>query len=76
MPKEMPSGENPDLLAETTSKKKNPYHFDVGVVENKEAFAILSQIRLVDTKRLHSPLAVLSKEKFKEIKKAIEIFFR
>jgi mRNA-degrading endonuclease toxin of MazEF toxin-antitoxin module len=60
----------------TTSKKENPYHFDVGVIGDKEAFAILSQIRLIDTKRLHAPLAVLNKDKFKEIKKAIRIFFR
>jgi mRNA-degrading endonuclease toxin of MazEF toxin-antitoxin module len=56
----------------TTSKKKNPYHFEVGIIEDKEAFAILSQIRLIDTKRLHGQLAVLDKEKFKEIKKAIK----
>jgi mRNA-degrading endonuclease toxin of MazEF toxin-antitoxin module len=60
----------------TTSKKENPYHLSVGIISGKEAFAILSQIRLIDTKRLHAPLAVLSKNKFKEIKKAIRIFFR
>ncbi len=56
----------------TTSTKKNPYHFSLGVVEDKEAFAILSQIRLIDTKRLHGQLSVLNKKKFKEIKKAIK----
>ena len=56
----------------TTSKKQNPYHMSVGIVEDVEAFAILSQIRLVDTKRLHDRLTVLDKGKFKEIKKAIK----
>ncbi len=60
------------IIPLTTSKKKNPYHFEVGIVEGKEAFAILSQIRLIDTKRLHGPLAVLGKDKFNEIKKAIK----
>lgn len=56
----------------TTSQKKNPYHFGLGIIEGQEAFAILSQIRLIDTKRLHGQIAVLNKEKFKEIKKAIK----
>lgn len=55
----------------TTSPKKNPYHFGVGNIEGQEAFAILSQIRLIDTKRLHARLAVLGKDKFEEIRKAI-----
>lgn len=55
----------------TTSIKRNPYHFDIGKVEGKNAFAILSQIKLIDTKRLHDRLAVLDKEKFDEIRKAI-----
>ncbi len=56
----------------TTSKKKNPYHMSVGIIEGVEAFAILSQIRLIDTKRLHDRLAILEKDKFREIKKAIK----
>ena len=55
----------------TTSIKKNPYHVSVGMIEGKKAFVILSQIRLIDTKRLHDRLAILNKEKFEEIRKAI-----
>ena len=40
-------------------------------VENKEAFAILSQIRLIDTKRLHDRLDIINKKRFDEIRKAI-----
>ncbi|MCR4334699.1 MAG: type II toxin-antitoxin system PemK/MazF family toxin [Patescibacteria group bacterium] len=57
----------------TTSIKRNPYHINVGVVEGKKAFVILSQIRLIDTKRLHDRLAILNKEKFEEIRKAIRV---
>ena len=56
----------------TTSKKKNPYHMSVGIVDDIEAFVILSQIRLIDTKRLHDRLIILNKEKFEEIRKAIK----
>lgn len=55
----------------TTSKKKNPYHISVGIIDDREAFVILSQIRLIDTKRLHDRLAILDQEKFEEIRKAI-----
>ena len=41
------------------------------MIENKKAFVILSQIRLIDTKRLHDRLAILNKKKFEEIRKAI-----
>ncbi len=43
----------------------------VGVIENRKACVILSQIRLIDTKRLHDRLTVLDKGKFEEIRKAI-----
>lgn len=55
----------------TTSTKENPYHISVGIIEDREAFAILSQIRLIDTKRLHDRLAIIDREKFEEIRKAI-----
>lgn len=55
----------------TTSTKENLYHISIGIIEDKEAFVILSQIRLIDTRRLHDRLAILGQEKFKEIRKAI-----
>lgn len=55
----------------TTSKKKNPYHMSLGIINGIEAFAILSQIRLIDTKRLHDRLDVLNKETFERIRKAV-----
>jgi mRNA interferase MazF len=58
-------------IALTTSKKENPYHISVGVIDGEESFAILSQIRLVDTKRFTDRLAVLDTETFDKIRKAI-----
>ncbi len=56
----------------TTSQKKNLYHVSIGIIEDVEAFIISSQIRLVDTKRLHDRLAILGKDKFEEIRKAVK----
>src|SRR3989338_3425789 len=55
----------------TTSQKKNPYHIGVGIIGEVEAFVILSQIRLIDTKRLHDRLDILDKDRFERIRKAI-----
>ena len=56
----------------TTSTKVNPYHVKVGIVDNREAFAIISQIRLIDTKRLSNKVGRLKEKKFEEIKKAVK----
>ncbi len=56
----------------TTSKKKNPYHVSIGTLEDKESFVIVSQLRLIDTKRLHDRLGVLDKESFEKIRKAVK----
>ncbi len=56
----------------TTSTKINPYHISLEIsVEGKELSAILSQIRLIDTKRLHERITIIGKEKFEEIRKTI-----
>lgn len=60
------------IIPLTTSRKKNPYHISAGIIEGEEAFVILSQIRLIDTKRLHDRLVVLDKNKFEEIRKALK----
>lgn len=55
----------------TTSIKKNPYHILVGTFEGQKSFAIISQIRLIDTKRLHDRIAILEKDQFEIIRKAV-----
>ena len=56
----------------TASTKKNPCHINVGVIDGREASVIVSQIRLIDTKRLHDRLAIFDRRKFEEIRKAIK----
>ena len=55
----------------TTSRKINPYHHSVGLIAGKQASVILSQLRLIDTKRLHDRLAILAPDKFADIRKAV-----
>lgn len=54
----------------TTSKKKNPYHFSLGKVDGRSAFAIISQIRLIDTKRLINKIGFIEHKIFEKIRKA------
>ena len=59
----------------TTSQKVNPYHIRIGDVDGKGASAIISQVRLIDTKRLINKIGVVDKTTFEQIKKAIKGFF-
>lgn len=56
----------------TTSTKKNPYHISVGVVQGKKAAAIISQLRLIDTRRLDQHIAVIDKKTFERMRKAVK----
>ena len=55
----------------TTSAKKNKYHVSLGMIEDKEAFAIISQLRLIDTKRFTDRLVVIDKKIFEQIKNTV-----
>jgi len=56
----------------TTSTKENPYHIKVGAIENnRESFAIISQLRLIDTKRFTDRLTILDEKIFETIRKAV-----
>lgn len=54
----------------TTSKRPHPLRPSIGTVDGKEAFALLSQLRVIDTKRLVRKIGRLETSKFKAIKKA------
>lgn len=54
----------------TTSTKQNPYHVSVGIIGNRPAFAIISQLRLIDTKRLDQKISTLDKAVFEDVRKA------
>lgn len=57
----------------TSAIKKSPYYFVISFGENKtKSSAILSQIRLIDAKRLSYTIGEVSKEEFKELKKKLK----
>ncbi len=60
------------IIPLTSSIKNNKMRFPLGKVRGKNASAILSQIRAIDTKRLTNKICYLEKEKFKEIKKVVK----
>ena len=55
----------------TTSTKENKYHVALGEVDGKPAAAIISQIRLVDTRRFVDKVGMLEKSKFTELKNVV-----
>ena len=56
----------------TTSVKKNPYNIAAGKVDGKDAFAIISQVRLIDTKRLINKVGIIDKVLFDKIRKTVK----
>lgn len=64
-------------LALIGKKKKGNYYFHLGNVDGREATAVLSQIRLIDSKRLVRKIKTLDRDLFKKLQKAlIEILFQ
>lgn len=64
------SAETSIAIPLTTSGREHPLRPSIGKVAGKEAHALLSQIRVVDTKRLVRKIGRLGKERFAEIRKA------
>ena len=57
----------------TSAIKKSPYYFVISFGEdNKKSSAILSQIRLIDAKRLSHTIGEVSKKEFEELKKKLK----
>ena len=56
----------------TTSQKKNPYYVPVGMIGDRQASAIVSQLRLIDTKRLDQLIAFPDRATFEKIRKAVK----
>lgn len=59
----------------TTSTKENIYRIDAGVVDEEKAKVNISQMKVVDTKRLVEKVGFLEKEVFEKIKKSIKDLF-
>ncbi|HEY1036949.1 MAG TPA: type II toxin-antitoxin system PemK/MazF family toxin [Candidatus Paceibacterota bacterium] len=55
----------------STSQKSNKYYMGIGLHSGKRSFAILSQIRLIDSKRLLTKISLVGKEEFAAIRKNI-----
>lgn len=56
----------------TTSLRKHKTRIEIGLVDNKQASVLLSQIKVVDTKRLTDKIGFLNKEIFEHIRKTIK----
>ncbi len=56
----------------TTSKKENPYHINLGRINGRDASVIISQVRLVDTKRLINKIGFIDRTLFNYIRKTIK----
>ena len=64
--------ENIFLGAALTGKRKEgKFYFPIGVVGNRDASVILSQIRLIDSKRLIKKIATLDESVFEALKNAL-----
>jgi mRNA-degrading endonuclease toxin of MazEF toxin-antitoxin module len=59
-------------VALTGHKKQGKFYFPIGSIEDREASVVLSQIRLIDTKRLIRKMGVLDKKVFQELKNALK----
>ncbi len=63
------------VLPLTGSLQKNKNRIAISLVDGVQASAIISQIRLIDTKRLVEKIRFLDKAKFNEIRKAVKDLF-
>ena len=59
----------------TTSNKINPFYINVGIVNGKSASVIISQLRLIDTKRLINRICILNPVIFSVIRKTVRNLF-
>ncbi len=56
----------------STILKRNPYYISIGPIDGKEAAVIISQVRIIDTKRLINRVGSLNRKKFNVIRQAIK----
>jgi len=59
-------------LALTGKKKKGIYYFYLGKIEERDSTAVLSQMRLIDTKRLVRKVGTLDADLFVKLKVAVK----
>jgi mRNA interferase MazF len=56
----------------TGKKKSGRFHFPIGAVDGREASAILSQVRVIDTKRLLRKVRMLDDDTFADLVRALQ----
>lgn len=56
----------------TGKKKQGKFYFYLGEVEGREASVVLSQVRLIDTKRLVRKMLTLDEKTFLKLKDALQ----
>ena len=56
----------------TASFKEHELRLSIGLIQEKEAKALLSQVRVVDTRRLVEKIGFLDKEIFTKLRKAVK----
>jgi len=59
----------------TTSKRTHKMRVDVGIIDGRVARANISQIRVIDTKRLVEKVGFLDKNVFVKLRKSIRDLF-
>jgi mRNA interferase MazF len=59
-------------VALTGSKKIGKYYLYLGKIDDHEASAVLSQVRLIDTKRLVRKITTLDQKLFEQLKNALK----
>lgn len=59
----------------TSSLHKHPMRIPIGRIANKEASALISQIRVIDTKRLINKVCFIDKSIFENLKKIVKNMF-
>jgi mRNA interferase MazF len=59
----------------TTSQHKHPLRIPIGEIQGKNASANISQIRVVDTRRLIEKVGFLDEKIFTELRKAVKGLF-
>lgn len=59
-------------VALTGRKRKGKYYFPVGRIEEREASAILSQVRLIDAKRLVRKITMLDEALFEVLQEKLK----
>ena len=59
------------IIPLTARIKKGKYYFSVGKIDDKEAVAIVSQVRFIDSKRFSNKISTLDSDIFRALVKAV-----